>query len=298
MPDKVIPQYQKKIEDIKVEGEDSANIAMKDVYLEQKAALDELHNMVGKIYIDHSKDGFLTLSTTQKNNITANFKAKLKAMGINLGQSEIAKVTEILGAVFATTYYKNAFTLESGMKTNIKFNLLKQEFVDSAVMTEFKGEMFSDRIWKNKSSMIDKLQFSIIEAMKGNMTIDKIGRDIRDTFNVTAYESQRLVNTETARIQTQATDEIAKSTGIDQQMYSATLDGKTSPECAALDGKIYDVNDPEKVVPPENHPSCRCVLVNIPYAGWSPTARKDNQTKDIIDYTNYADWAKSKGIKN
>jgi len=58
--------YQKKIEDIKVQGEDFASSAMKDVYIEQKEALDMIHSYIGKLYIDNSKDGLLVLTTAQK----------------------------------------------------------------------------------------------------------------------------------------------------------------------------------------------------------------------------------------
>lgn len=289
-------EYRKKIEQVKIDGEEFADSAMKSVYLKQKAALDELHSVIGKAYIDHAKDGALVLTTTQQQQLMANMKTKLKAMGAELGESEVAKVTALLGKVFSATYYKNAFVLESGMKANLKFNILKKEFVDAAVNREFKGELFSDRIWANKASMIDQLQSAIIGAMKGDVTIDKIGRQIRDTFNVSAYESQRIVRTETARIQTQATDDIAKSTGVKQQMYSATLDGKTNPEDASFDGNVYDVDDDSKPDIPQ-HPNCRCCYINVPYAGWSPTARKDNESGKIIDYQNYASWAKDKGIR-
>jgi len=288
-------EYRKKIEQIKVDGEEYADSAMKGVYLEQKAALDELHNFIGKAYIDHAKDGVLVLTTNQQQQLVASMKAKLKTMGTELGKSEVEKVTALLGEVFSATYYKNAFVLESGLKANLKFNILKSEFVDSAVMAEFKGEMFSDRIWANKASMIDMLQESIIKAMKGDVHLDKVARDIRDRFNVTAYQSQRLVQTETARVQTQATDDIARSTNVAQQMYSATLDMKTNPEDASYDGKVYGVDDPDKPEIPQ-HPNCRCCWINVPYAGWSPTQRKDNESKKIVNYTNYEDWAKSKGI--
>lgn len=296
MPDKVNPTYRKKIEDIKVKGENVANSQMKDVYLEQKQALDELHKLIGKIYIDYSQDGFLKLDSQQKSKVTDDIKKHLKEMGINLSQSEVAKVSEILGAVFATTYYENAYVMELGMTTDIKFNILKKEFIEKAVSQVYKGEMFSDRIWKNKASMIDQLQSSIIEAMKGNITIDKVGRNIRDTFNVSAYESKRLVLTETARIQSQAQLQIGLDSGVKQVMWSATLDSETNPEDASLDGKVWGINEDHPV--PPLHPNCRCVLINVPYVGWSPTARKDNQTKGIIDYTDYTSWAKSKKITN
>lgn len=291
---KIDKEYRKKIEQIKVDGENYANLAMKDVYSEQSAALDELHKTIGKIYIDHARDGFLTLTTAEKSAITTNIKKKLKDMGLKLGDSEVKKVTDILENVFKDTYYKNIYTLESGMTVNLKFNILKNEFVNSAVNQKYKGEMFSDRIWDNKSAMIDKLQKSITDAMKGDVSIDKVGKDIKNTFNVTAYESQRLMQTETSRVQTQASGEMAKDIGIEQVMWSATLDNKTADEDAELDGKVWNINEdhPE----PPLHPECRCCLINVPYDGWKPSARKDNETKEIIAYTNYNDWAKDKNI--
>ena len=295
MPKKINPVYQKKIEDIKVERESFASSAMKGVYIEQKQALDEVHKLVGKIYIDYAKEGFLNISSAQKAIILANVKKHLKETGMSLSKSEVAAVTNILKNVFELTYYKSAYTLDEGMKTSLKFNILKPEFIDRAVNTEFKGEMFSDRIWANKASMMDQLQAYLVESMKGNISIDKIGRQIRDTFNVSAYDSHRLVYTETARIQTQATDDIARSAGVKQQMYSATLDIKTNPEDASFDGNIYDVDDESKPEIPQ-HPNCRCCYINIPNAEWKPEQRIDNESGKLIDYQTYEQWAKDKGI--
>lgn len=287
--------YRKLIEDIKVQEEKLADKGMLSVYAEQKVALDKLHSLVGMLYIKYANNGLLDMTTQQK--ASNSFKQTLKTMGKELGTSEVSKVTDILGNVYKDTYYKNAFVQDSGLKVGIKFNMLKKEYVDAAVNTEYAGEMFSSRIWNNKASMIDTLQTSLIEAMKGNITIDKIGKQIKDTFNVTAYESQRLVNTENARVQSQANDDIGVSSGVSQQMYSATLDNKTSSECANDDGKVWDIDDPDKITPPENHPLCRCCLINMPFPGWTPTQRKDNQTKGLIDNTTYNDWKKEKGIE-
>lgn len=294
MPSTVDPAYQKMIEQIKIDSEDFASNAMKDVFLEQKAALDELHKLISKMYIDYAKDGLLNLTSTQRNDLTATVKATLKEMGISLAKSESEKVTLMLSEVFKTTYYQSAFVLESGMKTNIKLSLLKKEFVTSAVNSKFKGELFSKRIWENKASMMDKLQSSIIQAMKGEIHLDKVARNMRDTFNATAYESMRLVNTETARVQTQASEQIGLDTGVEQVMWSSTLDGKTADEDGTLDGKVWSITEDHPM--PPLHPQCRCVLINVPYDGWSPTTRRDNSTAKNIDYVAYTDWVKSKGI--
>lgn len=284
--------YRKKIEQIKVDGEEYADEEMLPVYAEQKKSLDALHTVVGAMFIKYAIDGLLKMNASQK--ASMGFDETLKNMGKDLGSMEVEKVTEILSKAYQDTYNENAFVMESGMKINLKFNILKKEFVDAAVNAEYRGELFSDRIWKNKADMIDKLQSSLIDAMKGKTTIDKIARDIKNTFNVQAYESQRLVRTENARVQTQASYDIGISTGVEQVMWEATLDGKTCAEDAELDGKIWGINENHPECP--THPNCRCNLVNVPYAGWSPSARKDNQSGDIIAYTNYKDWAESKGV--
>ena len=287
--------YQKKIEAIKTDGEKFADDAMKSVYIEQRQAMDEIHALIGKEYIAHSKDGLMVLTSAQQQRLNKSMKARLMAMGIKLGESEVKQVSALLAEVFSATYYKNAFILESGLKANLKFNMLKKEFIDSAIKAKYKGEFFSDRIWSNKASLIDSMQSSLIDAHSGKLTIDKAGRLIRDQFNVSAYESSRLVRTENARVQNQASHDIGVSAGVTQVMWNATLDMKTNPEDADLDGKVWNIDDTSKPEVP-NHPNCRCILQNIPFAGWSPTQRKDNESGKIIAYTNYDDWAKDKGI--
>jgi SPP1 gp7 family putative phage head morphogenesis protein len=291
---KIDPTYRKLIESIKLDGEDYSDEQMKPIYKEQKTELDALHAIVGALFIRYAIDGLLKMNTSQK--ASTGIKDVLKTMGKHLGENEVKKVTDILSTVYKDTYYQNLYTLESGMTVNLKFNILKQEYVDAAVNAKYKEELFSDRIWANKADMIDVLQKNIVGAMKGDTTIDAIGKQIKETFNVTAYESGRLVTTETARVQTQASEDMGRATGVEQVMWSATLDMLTSPECGDLDGQFWGIDEdhPE----PPLHPNCRCCLCNVPpIKNWSPDIRRDNETKEIIPYQTYSDWAKDKGIR-
>jgi len=298
MPEKSVDKaYQEMIEQIKIDQEKTEEKEMKEVYKEQKVQLDKLNQLIALIFIKYSVEGLIKVSPTQKASVMNEVKNELKIMGKALANKEISKVTFILGKAYLDTYYKSAFIIDSGMKIDLKFDLLKKEYVNAAVNSVYKEALFSDRIWKNKASMIDKLQGSIIETMKGKTHLDKVTRDIRDTFSVQANESQRLVRTENARVQAKATDDIAMSSNIKKQMYNATLDMRTNPKDASFDGNIYDVDDMSKPNIPL-HPNCRCCYINMPSEDWKPSTRRDNETKEVIDYKNYATWLKDKGVED
>ena len=292
---KVPEEYRSAIEQINADGEDFANQQMQTVDKNQKYHLDELHTFLGLLYIKYAIDGLLTLSKAVKVSVMAEINSKLKAMGKDLGETEVNKVTEILKKSYSDVYYKNAFVMDKSFDVNLKFNVLNDKLVNAAVNTKFNGELFSDRIWQNKADMIDKLHKSLVEITKGDTTIDKAGSMIQKTFNVSAYESKRLMVTELTRVQSQAGLDIGRSTGIKKVLFSATLDNKTSEFCKEHDGKIYNIDDDNKPEIPA-HPNCRSCYINIPCDRWSPAKRLDNSTKEIIDYKDYDQWLKDRSI--
>ncbi len=287
--DKVNPNYRKAIEQINIDGEEQANENMKPVYAEQKNSLDEMHKLIGLLFIKYSVDGNLNLNKVQKIKVLANISNQLNKIKKDLGDKEVNAVTYILKNEYKNVYFKNAYVIDSGIKANLKFNIPKQEYIDAAVNAELDGELFRDRIWKNKADLVTTLKQSLIEIMRGNTTIDKAGKLIENTFNASAYKSYRLMITELTRVQSQAQTDIATNIGLKKQMWSATLDTKTCEECAALDGKIFDIDDESRPEMPL-HPNDRCCWINVPFDGWQPTKRKDNESKNIIDYQDYNSW--------
>lgn len=292
---KINPEYQKQIEEIKIDADNYADEQMQTTYKNQKDHLDEIHALIGMIYIKYAVDGLLNITQAQKNSILKNIDIKITKASKDMGQTQVNNVTNILKHNYTNTYYQNAYVMDSGIKVDLKFDILKDAYINAAVNNPIDGELFSKRIWNNTADVADKIKQAIIDAMNGDTTIDAIGKNIQELFNVNAYNAQRLVNTENARVQLQAIDDIGNSAGVTQQMYSATLEANTCDECGALDGQIYDIDDDSKPDIPE-HPNCRCLYVNIPPQGWQPTVRKNNDTKEVGDYQTYSEWLDSKNI--
>ena len=287
-------QYRELIEKIKTDSEKYTDAQMKEIYKEQNASLKTLEALLGAMFIKYGVDGLLKMTSKQKGSM--GFKQMLKSIGKTLGTSEVAKVADIMSNVFKDTYYKSAFTMEMGMPINLKFDMINKEFINQAVNKKFKGESFSDRIWKNKGLLIDRLQGSLEDAMKGKTTIDKVARNIKKTFNTTAYESRRLVQTEAGRMAVDAQEAIARSSGVEEVTWNATLDNLTADYDASLDDIVWGINENHPKPIYDTHPLCRCILASVVSKNWKPTQRKDNITKELIPYQTYAEWAKKKGI--
>jgi SPP1 gp7 family putative phage head morphogenesis protein len=294
---KINPEYQKLILKIKQDGEKYADRQMQIVYSEQKSRLTGLHQYLGLLYVKHAVDGMLHVSAAQKAAILSDVDKQILSAQKSIGDAEIRTISNILAHNYEDAYYKTAYVLDSGLKTGIKFGMLKQEYIDAAVNSPVKGELFSNRIWNNKAAVADRLKGSFLDALNGGVTIDQIGQELRQTFNVQAYESQRLVHTENARIQSAAIDDIGESAGCVRQMFCATLESNTCAVCAGLDGKYFDIDDVAKPEIPI-HPECRCVYINVPTGNWQPQRRRDNETGKNTGYKSYDQWAEEKGIKS
>lgn len=131
------------------------------------------------------------------------------------------------------------------------------KFVRQLVGASFHGATFSQRIWSNmtvlKAELDRLLTMSIIQGKHPNM----IARQLRDLFNVKRYEAERLIRTETARIQLGVQLESYKQYGVKHFIYIA--EPSACSVCAELADKVFDVVNFEiGTNAPPMHTNCRC----------------------------------------
>lgn len=83
--------------------------------------------------------------------------------------------------------------------------------------------------------------------------VNQIKKDIEKTYNTSAYNAKRLVETEVNRCEDKAFRRFCKEVGVKKVIRNEVLDRRTCAECAALDGKPFDLDEAPGVV----HPLCR-----------------------------------------
>ena len=135
------------------------------------------------------------------------------------------------------------------------------------------GRDLSQRIWRNRDLLMQKLEDGLFEFVtRGQPTAqlvtdlitEQIGQQAADLKNILdddfreAYNNaRRLVRTETARVQTRATQDRYKEAGFTKWRVIAEPD--CCEVCADLAEQVFDID--ELVIPA--HPNCRCAMAAI-----------------------------------
>ncbi|WP_297428912.1 minor capsid protein [Clostridium sp.] len=244
-----------KIEQINKLSRDNSNTYMKPVYKKQKEALNKMQMIIGLLYMKYAVEGLVKLNSFQRATLMNDTARKIVPLIKELGNSENNKVTDILGNAYRNVYYQNADLMGR------KVSLLTSKAIKKAVNTKIDKELFSERIWKNKNKLSRMLKKSITNILKGKLTVEDARKQIEKAFNVTAYESYRLLNTELTRVHASASEDIAKKLGIKRHEWSATFE-HSCEHCMSLDGQVFDIGDDNAPIIPA-HPFCECLWINL-----------------------------------
>lgn len=129
--------------------------------------------------------------------------------------------------------------------------------IASIVNSSFLSAEWSDRLWDNQDALRSELDRLLNRSIVQGRNPREMARELRKTFDTSIFNSERLLITETARVQQDVFQDSMKQAEIEQYEYIAEL--SACDICAALDGKIFDVDDAESgrnAYP--MHPFCKC----------------------------------------
>lgn len=121
----------------------------------------------------------------------------------------------------------------------------------------FKNATYSDRIWMYQGMLKAELDSLLKTGLIQGKHPTEFARHLQKRFGVSAYNANRLMVTELARVQTEAQKQSFIRNGFAQYTFLAI--GTACEACRALDEKHFDI---DKMMPGENappmHPNCRC----------------------------------------
>ncbi|MEG1433830.1 minor capsid protein [Eubacterium sp.] len=157
-------------------------------------------------------------------------------------EAEAKRQAGILGKTLDTTDIENAKKIVTG---------------------SWKNATFSERIWGNNASLKNNLNNLLTSGIIAGKHPTALARDLRKQFDVTRYEAERLMRTESSRIQGEIAISNYEADGVTE--YEWIAEPSACDICAPLDGKRFkvkgaEVGNPDHPLFPM-HPNCRCAIV-------------------------------------
>jgi len=212
-----------------------------------------------------------------------NLKAGIDYELIQSGEKIKGKVTDTLADVYEDTYTSFVEDL------NFKKGVISSSTIKMALEQEWSGANYSSRIWSNIDNLAKAIKNEVIVGLNRGINYRTMSQNIAKKFDTSYKNAERLVRTETAHIQNQATLMGYKDSGVVKYEFLAVLDSRTSHTCASLNGEVFKTeNAMEGENYPPMHPNCRSTTVPYEYSDvFSDEAEKEdfenNENEGIIN---------------
>lgn len=236
---------------------EEANEDLKEFYRQQKESRDEVLQEIAMIILAYTVlDGLMDIKKNDKDKIYKKLSVLIITNYKNISNKEVEVLNNILESTVKKTF--NFYSYNADLKD-----------VRKIIESNFKGKVFSERVWENQNEVAKRLHSQIKKFLDGKINVNQIKKDIEKTFNTSAYNAKRLVTTEVSRVSSEAFDRYCVETGVKKVRYNATLDNRLCDDCAQYHDKVYDFKN--KIKTPK-HPLCRCFY----------TIEKDNK-QHIMD---------------
>ena len=260
---------------------------LKKLFKKYKVKQDAVNEHIAAIIIQNLNDeGLIILSPEMQFALQNSISVELQELAIE--EQEFLK--KLMDDCYTSAAVKTASVL--GLKGS--YDLVRQEMIDRAINSIIDGKNFSSRVWDNTNDLANRIYNDVLECVRTGKRPNAIAKKIKDDFGSSAYQAKRLVQTELARVVSDAQIDIYKSSGVVKKvMWTATLESNTCDYCADLDGKYFNMDDAPKI---PAHPNCRCCYVPV-VDGWKAKTRADNETKTEVNYQTFEEWRNSKKTK-
>lgn len=198
---------------------------------------------------------------------------------------------------YSQQYYRAAFLIQRGLGVGwdlMKLNTTKVRKTISKPWTN-DGREFSDRIWRNRTKLVDTLHTTLTSALARGETPAKTIKQLSSKMDVSAYNAGRLIMTESAFFASTARQDCFEDLEVERYKFVCTLDETTCPICQEADGKVFTMSAfTAGTNAPPLHPWCRCVTVPYiaDYEGFRAARTREGGYTTLPDKITYQEWYK------
>ncbi len=192
---------------------------------------------------------------------------RLYAQARMVGLEEVSLVRDRLEDALCQSYYRTVYDTQREAGAYYDFNLLSDNQIKAALAANWSGKNWSERIWDNNQAFANAVQDTVTLGLMTGQRYDEIRDNLLYTIGMDStagarYRAARLVRTECNYIANQGHLMGYRAAGLEQYIFLATLDLRTSEICRSLDGRRFDLAQAQAGTNlPPMHPNCRSTTI-------------------------------------
>lgn len=278
-----------------------------------KLALAEIKKKIAAIYEKHGDD--VQYSDLVSYNRLTNLEQQIAQEIKTLTNESIKTTTKAIKDIYGEQFYRVGFAFEQSLGAKLGFGLLNPDVIKASVLNPLDRITWPDRMKDHAQQFVKQIQSEITQGLIQGEGYGKITKRIIEKTGITAGKVMRIVRTEGHRVQSAANQlsydkaqSAADRLGLKTvKVWIATLDNRTRDSHGQMDGKeanedgIFTLPSGATTEAPglsgiaEEDINCRCSTM-MQFKDFPPAFRRDNETKQVIEYKSFEDWKKAKGI--
>lgn len=287
--------------------------------LNDKEAMRLLNTMTNPADIEELKRRLATVGTDEAKQIKAmldapGFQRKLARfqaiqdevndISTNIYKQDLSKQRRWYTGLCRDTYNQTMYDIQREVGYGFSFSHIDDKLIRRVMASRWDGAGYSARLWSNVDGLAKEVQKQLTWGLITGKTERRMAAEIANKYAVGAFESRRLIRTESCYLSNEIQFKAYEEAGADRYMYIATLDSKTDEECGALDRRIFYVKDKQPGLNcPPMHPFCRCttkIYIDQDTRADMKRRAKDPETgkyKLVPASMSYTEWKAQNNIK-
>ena len=208
------------------------------------------------------------------------------------------KMEILLTDTLKNSYYEDIYNIQKFVGVGYSFAELDKDTIEYILKYPWSGNDYSSRIWENKRRLLKVVKEELTQMIIQGRDLKQISKSVSKRLDTHLSNSMRLINTEHARVMSEACKMAYIESEIDKYQILSTLDKRTSDICQEMDGKVFKVDEAiiGKNMPPF-HPNCRTTTIGY-FEDISTRIARDKNGKNIEIPSNitYKEWLKMYNI--
>lgn len=266
-----------------------------------RQAVKEIRGELAGLYERYAVNGQLTIAEMTRYNRLTRMERQIREImrpHINANRALLEKLSEVQ---YEESFYRAAWSYDNELRASLGWGQIPREAVKAAVANPLRETAVKEL----SQQTLNRVNRAVQQGLIRGLSMPKMMRGIRDAAGISAADAMRIARTEAHRSRELGhleASQRATDKGVDLwRVWDATLDSRTRPSHAALDGTK---RRPGKAFPGgAEYPggfgiasediNCRCRVVDE-IEGYEPEGRRIEGK--VQEYRTFREWARERGI--